>query len=194
MSTDDLAGLIPYLQCPRCGKGVATAGENSLRCANEHLWPLIDGIPRFTSPSSYADSFGYQWTTFPQTQLDNNVRTESEKTFSVKTGLSPEDVEGQSVLDVGCGMGRFSDVVARWGAETIVAMDLSRAVEAAKENLAGYSGAHVIQGDASNPPIAQGSFDVVFSIGVLHHTPSTAKSLAAAAKLVKPGGVFAVWL
>ena len=173
---------------------MTTAAEGDLRCTNDHRWPVIDGIPRFTSPSSYADSFGYQWTTFRQTQLDSSVRTESEETFSLKTGLSPEDVEGKSVLDVGCGMGRFSDVVARWGAGTIVAMDLSRAVEAAKENLAGYSGTHVIQGDASNPPIAPGSFDVVFSIGVLHHTPSTVKSLAAAARLVKPGGVFAVWL
>jgi ubiquinone/menaquinone biosynthesis C-methylase UbiE len=155
---------------------------------------VVGGIPRFTAPSSYADSFGYQWTTFRKTQLDDGARQESEETFATKTGLTPTDVAGKTVLDVGCGMGRFTDVVARWGAGTVVAMDISRAVESAQENLASFGSAYLIQGDASRPPLAPGSFDIVFSIGVLHHTPSTAASLAAVARLVKPGGTFAVWL
>jgi SAM-dependent methyltransferase len=143
---------------------------------------------------TYADSFGYQWTTFRKTQLDDADRAESEATFAEKTGLVPADVEGRTVLDVGCGMGRFADVVARWGARSVVGMDLSRAVEAAAENLAGYPSAHVVQGDAMAPPFAEASFDLVFSIGVLHHTPNTARAVASAARFVKPGGTFAVWL
>ena len=78
---------------------------------------------------TYTDSFGYQWTTFRKTQLDDADRAESEETFALKTGLRPADVEGRTVLDVGCGMGRFADVVARWGAAEVVGMDMSRAVE-----------------------------------------------------------------
>ena len=151
-------------------------------------------MPRFTDAASYADSFGFQWTTFQRTQLDEGVRSESEETFSQKTGLIPSDLDGKDVLDVGCGMGRFADVACRWGARLVVALDLSRAVDAARQNLSGHDAASVIQADAADPPLAHGSFDIVFSIGVLHHTPNTARSLAAVSKLVKPGGILAVWL
>src|SRR4029077_13534357 len=76
----------------------------------------------------------------------------------------------------------------------VVGMDMSRAVEAAAENLVAYPHAHVVRGDALAPPLSRGSFDLVFSIGVLHHTPSTARAVASVARLVKPGGTLAVWL
>jgi SAM-dependent methyltransferase len=186
--------LLAILRCPECGANLTADGSTNLSCENGHRHPIEGGIPRFTPPSTYADSFGYQWTTFRRTQLDDAIRDESEATFAQKTGLSSQDVKGKSVLDVGCGMGRFADVVARWGAEQVVAMDLSRAVEAAAENLEQYEGAHVVQADAFAPPFAPGTFDVVFSIGVLHHTPSTARAVASAARFVKPGGTLSVWL
>ena len=182
------------LRCPQCGGTLTTEGARELTCANGHRYPLEGGIPRFTPPSSYADSFGYQWTTFRRTQLDDAVQAESEATFAEKTGLTPDDVKGKNVLDVGCGMGRFADVVARWGARTVIGMDLSRAVEAAAENLERYEGAHVVQADVFAPPFAPSSFDLVFSIGVLHHTPSTARAVASVARLVAPGGTLVVWL
>ena len=188
-----LHALAPYLRCTTCGADLALE-EGGFACEGGHRFPVVGGVPRFVSPSSYADSFGYQWTTFRRTQLDDDDRAESEQTFAEKTGLTPDDVRGRSVLDVGCGMGRFSDVVARWGARTVVGVDLSRAVEAAVENLSPYPGAAIVQGDAADPPFREGSFDMVFSIGVLHHTPSTARSLAAVARLVRPGGTLAVWV
>ena len=100
---------------------------------------------------TYTDSFGYQLTTFRKTQLDDADRAESEETFALKTGLQPADVEGRTVLDVGCGMGRFADVVARWGAADVVGMDMSRAVEAAAENLAAYPHTHVVRGCTTRP-------------------------------------------
>ena len=189
-----LQSLLPVLRCPRCGSTIERHAEGMLVCTVGHEHPVVGGIPRFTPASTYADSFGYQWTTFRTTQLDDANRAESEDTFAAKTGLRPDDVKGRSVLDVGCGMGRFADVVARWGASTVVGMDLSRAVESAAENLAPHDQAFVIQADAAHPPLQAESFDIVFSIGVLHHTPSTARSLAAVAPLVKPGGTLAVWL
>lgn len=182
------------LRCPRCGSAIERHTNEVLICNRSHEHPVVDGIPRFTPPSSYADSFGFQWTTFRTTQLDDADRAESEETFAAKTGLEPNDVSGRSVLDVGCGMGRFADVAARWGARTVVGMDLSHAVQSAAVNLAPYDRTFVIQADAAHPALQPESFDIVFSIGVLHHTPSTARSLAAVAPLVKPGGTLAVWL
>ena len=83
-------------------------------------------------------------------------------------------------------MGRFSDVAPRWGARTVVAMDLSKAVQAAAQNLGDDDRAAFIQADAAAPPLEAAAFNIVFSIGVLHHTPSTVQSLACVAALVKP--------
>jgi SAM-dependent methyltransferase len=146
------------------------------------------------SPSSYADNFGFQWSTFRTTQLDDTNRAESESAFAPKTGLARSDVSGATVLDVGCGMGRYSDVAARWGAARVVGADLTSAVEAAAENLDAHPNAAVIQADLRSLPFAPGTFDIVFSIGVLHHTPSTFASLARIANLVRPGGLLAIWV
>jgi 2-polyprenyl-3-methyl-5-hydroxy-6-metoxy-1,4-benzoquinol methylase len=154
----------------------------------------VHGVPRFTAPSTYADSFGFQWTKFRTDQLDSENRRESEQTFRLKTGLSEDDVRGRTVLDAGCGMGRFSEVVARWGAAKVVAIDLSGSVGAAYENLAAYESVTVVQADLQSPPLEEGSFDIVFSIGVLHHTPDTRRAFLNLAHYVKPGGIYSVWV
>jgi 2-polyprenyl-3-methyl-5-hydroxy-6-metoxy-1,4-benzoquinol methylase/uncharacterized protein YbaR (Trm112 family) len=185
--------LYELLACPNCGSSLQPR-SGSLFCSSGHAFPIVGGIPRFTPPSSYADSFGFEWTTFPRLQLDQGTRRESEETLRAKTGLEPGDVRGRSVFDAGCGMGRFSHVVASWGAERVVGMDISQAVEAASENLQASESVALAQADLRRVPLAPASFDVVFSIGVLHHTPSTFASLSSIAKLVKPGGILAIWV
>ena len=188
------AWLDELLLCPTCGSDLSVEDAASLTCSSGHTVPVVRGIPRFTAPSSYADSFGFEWTEFPRLQLDDESGTESEETFRTKTGLTAEDVRGRTVLDAGCGMGRFTDVVARWGAERVVGADISRAADAAGQNLAGMANAAVIQADLRELPLRAASFDVVFSMGVLHHTPSTLQSLRRIARFVKPGGIFAIWV
>ena len=95
------------------------------------------------------------------------------------------------MLDVGVGSGRFAEIAADHGAR-VVGIDLSRAVDAAAENLGDR--ALIAQADLFRPPFADGTFDVVYSIGVLHHTPSTASAVRALAPLVKPGGTLAIWV
>ena len=185
--------LTEYLVCPLCSAPLRRE-EDSLACANGHRHEIIAGIPRFVPPSSYADNFGFEWTTFPRLQLDDDSSSESELSFAEKTGLTPSDVEGRSVFDAGCGMGRFSNVVAGWGAARVVGVDISRAVDAAADNLATCDRVAFAQADLRHLPLADQSFDIVFSIGVLHHTPNTFASLSRVAPLVKPGGTLAVWV
>lgn len=194
MSTwTERAWLKDLLACPDCGQGLASE-RGRLACPAGHAFPVVGGIPRFTPPSSYADSFGFEWTTFPRLQLDDQVRDESERTFRAKTGLTPEDVRGKTVFDAGCGMGRFSHVVARWGAERVVGVDISDAIRAAAVNLEAFPSVGLAQADLVRLPFAPSTFDVVFSVGVLHHTPSTRQGLAHIARLVRPGGILAVWV
>ncbi len=179
-------------RCPRCEKAL-TRQEQAYVCESRHEWPVLRGVPRFVTTEHYAGNFGYEWRRHRKLQIDSSRRAESEKTFAEKTGLTPEDVKGKLVLDVGVGTGRFSDVVARWGG-TPVGVDLSLAVESARRNLAAYPGSLVVQGDIFELPFREESFDIVFSIGVLHHTRSTREAFRKVAPLVKPGGVVALGL
>jgi SAM-dependent methyltransferase len=96
------------------------------------------------------------------------------------------------VLDVGCGMGRFAEVATRWGAH-VVGIDLSLASEVAARNLADRN-ATVFQADVFKLPFAPESFDYIYSIGVLHHTPNCEQAFKVLPGLLKPGGRIAVWL
>jgi SAM-dependent methyltransferase len=155
----------------------------------------VSGVLRFVNDDSYAASFGDEWTWFPQTPLDHLQagHDESRRTFLAKTGLAVSDLEGKTVLDVGCGMGRFTEVASASGAR-VVGMDLSRAVFSAEANLAHRPNVAIVQGDALDPPFIDASFDVIYSIGVLHHTPDTRRAFLSLVRLLRPGGRMAIWV
>ncbi len=201
--------LLEILQCPACGASY-TAATDELRCPAGHTVPVVRGVPRFVSGDAYAANFGLEWTTFSTTQLDGADRPrdwtrdlyghgpvtaaeESARTFRLKTGLAPEDLRGKRVLDVGCGMGRFLDVAARDAAHA-VGIDLTRAVDSAAHNLAGRENVDLLQADLRSLPLRDGSFDVIYSIGVLHHTPDTRDAFRGLLRLLKPGGTVAIWV
>jgi SAM-dependent methyltransferase len=167
-------------------------GDDEARCSRGHVYEVRDGIPRFVRGDAYANNFALEWRRHSKTQFDSVGRRESAETFLAKTGLDASDLRERTVLDVGCGSGRFSEVATRFGAR-VVGLDLSTAVDVAATNLKDRAFAGV-QGDALNPPFKPKSFDVVFSIGVLHHTPDCRAGIGAVARLVKPGGTLAVWV
>jgi SAM-dependent methyltransferase len=149
-------------------------------------------VVRFVDPENYAGSFGFQWQRYARTQMDDAESQESEKDFTRKTGLTPADVKGKLVLDVGCGMGRFADVATRWGAR-VVGVDLSAAAEVAARNLAQREFVG-LQADVFALPFAQETFDYIYSIGVLHHTPNCEQAVKTLPQYLKPGGSLSVWL
>jgi len=184
---------VSVFRCPRTGEPLARRGE-ALVTPSGTRWPIVRGIPRFVSSDHYVDSFSFEWNTHDRTQLDSHTgSTSSEETFAVKTGLRPEDVRGRLVLDAGVGAGRFTDVLLRWGAR-VVGIDLSYAVEAAHRNFAGRPDAVVAQADIGRPPFAPGTFDLICSIGVLHHTPDTRRHFERLVPLLRPGGSIHVWV
>jgi SAM-dependent methyltransferase len=184
------------LLCPACRAVLpekAQWTEQHIACACGHRVPIVRGIPRFVPDDQYVGSFSFEWTTHATTQLDDDRSQESEEAFRLKTGLTPDDVRGKRVLDVGCGMGRFSDVVSRWGG-MVVSIDLSLAVESAHANLGKRGNVQILQADIFNLPFAPESFDIVFSMGVMHHTPDCKRAFHCALPLVKTGGTIAIWV
>jgi SAM-dependent methyltransferase len=103
------------------------------------------------------------------------------------TAVSDEQVRGKTILDFGCGTGRFLDVVHSKGG-IAVGIDASDAVDAARRNFAGERDVLIVQGDLFRPPFCRGTFDGGYSIGVLHHTPQPASAVSALADLIRPGG------
>jgi len=189
--------LSEILICVRCGAPLPpepsweSTGTRCTGCGSEV--PVIRGIPRFVASDAYTETFSFEWNHHRKTQLDTVISQESEKTFREKTGLTPEEVVGRLVLDVGCGMGRFADVVSRWGGN-VVGIDLSLAVEAAHANLAGRENVRILQADLFHLPCRLGTFDIVYSLGVLHHTPDCEKAFRQLVPLVRPGGRLCVWV
>jgi len=192
------AWLLELLRCTSCGGRLALrSGEaesaETLECAAGHRFDVRNGVPRFAT-EEYARSFGFQWTKFSKTQLDSaNGTTESLDAFAQKTGFRPEDLRGKRVLDVGCGMGRFLEIAGDWGAK-VVGVDLSVAVDAARDNLKHRENVAVVQADVFRLPFAPESFEIIYSLGVLHHTPGTRKAFSVLPPLLTPGGRIAIWV
>lgn len=190
--------LLAILRCPKSGQQMALEQPevqdgriNSGWLVSEDgkcRYRIKNGIPRFVPESNYADNFGMQWNHFRRTQLDSysGVPISFER-FWKATGWRPESLAGKWVLDAGCGAGRFAEIALQAGAQ-VVALDYSSAVDACLANLKHFPNLHVVQGDIYSLPFTKGSFDFVYSLGVLQHTPDVAGAFAALPPMLQPGG------
>jgi ubiquinone/menaquinone biosynthesis C-methylase UbiE len=106
-----------------------------------------------------------------------------------------EKFRGARLLEVGCGMGTDLLQFARGGARC-TGIDLTpRSIEITRHRfkLYGADGNFMIS-DGEHLPFQSESFDVVYSNGVLHHTPDTAGSIREVHRVLRPGGVVKIML
>jgi SAM-dependent methyltransferase len=190
--------LVGQLRCPHSGQKLSL--ERPLGYKDEvktgwlvsedgqHRYPIREGIPRFVPEANYADNFGFQWNRFRQSQLDSfSGQPISRDRFWKATAWEPSQLAGRRVLDAGCGAGRFAEIALEAGA-SVVAVDYSAAVDACYANLKHHPNLHVIQADIYAFPFAKGSFDFVYSLGVLQHTPDVSTAFAALPPMLRSGG------
>jgi ubiquinone/menaquinone biosynthesis C-methylase UbiE len=102
---------------------------------------------------------------------------------------------GKRVLEVGCGLGTDLVQFARGGA-IVTGIDLSStSIELVKKRFALYGlSVDARTADAEHLPFDENSFDLVYSFGVLHHTPNTQKALDEVYRVLKPGGECTIML
>jgi SAM-dependent methyltransferase len=196
------ARLIQWLCCPRCRGGLtletlqeqSTAWgtdilRGSMHCACGATFPIEDGIPWFTGSDQKQtrQRFAFEWLRYPGNDPgDRDI-------FLTETQLAPGVWHGKRVLDAGCGMGRYSAVAHGLGAE-VVAFDLSEALLRLLPTARQSPTLHLVQGDILHPPFRTETFDIVYSLGVVHHTPEAETAVTRLHELVKPGGRLSVWV
>jgi SAM-dependent methyltransferase len=144
------------------------------------------------SSSDHAGSperFGYEWDKY--SGLLGKYQDQFRRWTS---GLSEEKWKGARFLDVGCGMGRNSYWAMHYGAAGGLAIDLDeRSLAQAARNLADHPGVEVRRESAYDLDETD-AFDIVFSIGVIHHLEKPELALAGMLRAVKPGGTGLIWV
>lgn len=176
------------------GQEAQEVREGLLICQDCRLeYPVIKSIPRFMENNAYVSSFGYQWKKFSRTQLGVKQKQISRIRFYATTKW-PDNLQGQLILEVGCGAGRFSEIALDTGAE-VYSFDLSDAVEVSAANIGSLElrrRYHPFQADIYKIPLSHGMFDKIFCFGVLQHCPDIKKAFLGLVPFLKPQGELVV--
>jgi SAM-dependent methyltransferase len=167
--------------------------DSQLQCAEGCVFEVEGGIPRFVARDHYAQAFGLQWQQYQQTQLDSySGQPISRRRLERCLGMPVEALGGKSVLEVGAGAGRFTELLIE-NAGLLVSMDLSEAVDANLKNCGQREHSYLlVQGDVNASPLPRRFFDMVICLGVIQHTPSPEQTIASLVEHLAPGGTLVI--
>jgi ubiquinone/menaquinone biosynthesis C-methylase UbiE len=143
-----------------------------------------------------ARGFGREWATFRQ-DTEHLSPQQRQVIFDDYFRIFPWHLlppSGGVGLDVGCGSGRWSMLLAP-RVEHLHLLDPSpAALEVAKQNLHSEKNVSYHLHSVANIPLPSRSLDFAFSLGVLHHVPDTQAAIAAVADKLKPNAPFLIYL
>ncbi len=182
---------IPFVD-PQTGKALELT-DDGLCDGDRTVYPLVDGACRVVLGANYTDNFGFQWNEFDSTQLDSQSGVSlSRDRFFAETNWSADSLADKDVLEVGSGAGRFTEIVLQHTEANLCSVDYSNAVAANYRSNGPHDRLQLFQASIYEMPFAPQSFDRVFCLGVLQHTPDFRKSLQCLFEMVRPGGELVV--
>jgi len=122
-------------------------------------------------------------------RMINNVETQKRLRVIFEELLAGVPLKGKRFLDVGCGLGYFSQRAANLGAK-VIGVDIGKKlIEKAKQRVP--KGKFFIA-SASDLPFKNESFDIVLCTEVIEHVDNQRKVLSEIFRVLKKGGVFAI--
>lgn len=137
-----------------------------------------------------VNGFGEEWSKFTQHALSDRERAE---VFAKYFSLMNWTKKPSKALDMGCGSGRWDVLVAPFVRE-LVAVDASPlALGVAKQNVHAPN-VTFVECTPESLPFPDGYFDLIFSLGVLHHMPDTRAAIQSLARKLAPGGILLLYL
>jgi len=145
--------------------------------------------------TAVAAGFGHEWSTFSQSDAEFS-KADREAIFQsyfhiFPWGELPPNADG---IDVGCGSGRWSVMVAPKVGHLHLLDASPDALAVAKTNLARVGNVSFHLASVGDIPLDDSSLDFAFSLGVLHHVPDTAAAIRAVAAKLKAGAPFLIYL
>lgn len=137
---------------------------------------------------AFDAKWGNRWKGRPDAEHDRRI-------FAAFFSLFPfEELKGAEGFDLGCGVGRHAEMVAPLVGKIHCIDPSPNAIAAARAALAGQDNAEFHLADVDHIPLADGSQDFGFSMGVLHHVPDTEAALKRCVAKLKPGAPFLLYL
>lgn len=180
--------------------------EGTLQSASGRSYPITNGIPRFVMTEDPGQlqtmrAFDYKWKNEASYGWLRRAGDEGSYAswLSEKYGLGSvaawcRHFAGKRILDLGCGAGMASYfwlASPDWdGSGTWVGVDISQAIDVARQHLQHVHNTGFVQADALQLPFPDASFDAILSEGVLHHTPSTQRAIESGARVLATRGEF----
>lgn len=136
--------------------------------------------------------FGAQWERFP----DNSGFYGSDELFAdiVEPLLPAAEVQGLQVAEIGSGTGRIVEMLLAAGARHVTAIEPSSAIAALRTRFADRAERVTCEQIPGDEIERLGPFDLILSIGVLHHIPEPEPVVQAAFTALRPGGRLLIWL
>lgn len=172
--------------------------EGLLRAEGGAAYPVTNGVPRFVATEDAGqkqtgDSFGFKWgqrDSYESGAFHASYHEWLRGKYGFATDEEARDFFGgrRRTLEVGCGGGLSASLSHGGGDQEWVGVDISSAIDVARERLGHFRGTHFVQADILRLPFREESFDAIFAEGVLHHTPSTERAVKSLAPLLAPGG------
>jgi SAM-dependent methyltransferase len=200
--------LLEYLCCPSCHgtleladpvRSGRTVVAGDLVCAScAARFPIREGVPDFVDAHDAAtvqqttEGFADNWKHYNRVILANELLNRDLFADWIWP-LQPTAFEGKVVYEAGCGMGRWLRLAAEHRPRVLIGFDYSTVAFTAQKNVAHLDNVHVVRADIFRLPLRPAA-QILYSIGVVHHTPDPARAFRCLSDVLADDGVNSTWV